>query len=168
MRIISFLHELSTGLAKGCLIMILGLFGLWLLWNIGSCIYFEMSHLDETELEWADAYTYPDSAFFRSDKGNIARLTVTEKKIRNSKIPFGFNHVTSTSYDASIDFDFKVDKMEGFFSLIKSAEDNSIELRLNLNYLYFMRRDYNPRTFALNGVTYDNCYSQQIHRQKQR
>ena len=150
--------QFSPKKGNGCFTFILGLFGFYIIFIFSNSIYYRMSHLNKEDLKWADAYTFPDSAFFKSDKGNIARLIVNEKKIWNSRIPFGANQwVHGSDYNATIYFDFKVDKMEGFFFLIKSAEDNSIEFRLNLNYLFFTRRDYKPRTFALNGVTYDNC-----------
>lgn len=149
--------QFSPKEGNGCFTFILGLFGFYIIFIFSNSIYYRMSHLNKEDLKWADAYTYPDSAFFRSDKRNIARLSITKKKIRNSRIPFGFNHVTSTSYDASIYFKFDLEKMDGVFLLIKSAETDSLEFYLHLGYLYLKYEYYKPRTFALNGVTYDNC-----------
>lgn len=100
-----------------------------------GCVYDQMTHLSEEDMEWVTCVKKGDSYLFVSNLGNTDTLQITQIEIENSKQPFhGLNRRLFDFYEAFAKYKFEIrrqqkklrDNIGGSLTIVRHIDDNCL------------------------------------------
>ena len=136
---------------------------------ISSCMYSNVTHLSDDDLEWIEGHKYGKSILFVSDSGNTDTLVLSYKYINNSGDRFYFSEGRGPDNIANAGYYFYMshdgESFKGWIS-IKKIVSNSLLATINVWWRYVDEFDVSFHDSVLVNETnsaYPPVWTNKVH-----
>lgn len=128
----------------------------------GCFTYTDMTHLSNDDLEWINNGKKYITGTFISDSGNMSFLALFGSYEANSSNPIAYTFETGSKYEAKAGYRYKIkDKkriLEGYFSVIRPIDKDSLYASGSLGTLYFGRVPLKSVGVSIGDNYCSNCF----------